>query len=111
MILLSRLSPCSCEVLNSDVGANSRSVPGWNQNRPSQYQSSTIFENATPDEVRDFFGDDEFRMTNKWDDMLISYETLEECHTTGTMKVHWVRKVEMVLRWRISSMFCHVLSL
>jgi hypothetical protein len=50
-------------------------------------------------------------MTNKWDDMLISYETLEECHTTGTMKVHWVRKVEMVLRWRISSMFCHVLSL
>ncbi|VAI42842.1 unnamed protein product [Triticum turgidum subsp. durum] len=62
------------------------------QNGPPQYQSSTIFENATPDEVRDFFGDDEFRMSNKWDDMLISHQTLEECQTTGTMKVHWVRK-------------------
>ncbi|KAK3155898.1 hypothetical protein QOZ80_2AG0100050 [Eleusine coracana subsp. coracana] len=62
------------------------------QNGPPQYQSSTIFENATPEEVRDFFGDDEFRMSNKWDDMLIYHKTLEECHTTGTMKVHWVRK-------------------
>uniref|UniRef100_A0ACD5TC07 Uncharacterized protein n=1 Tax=Avena sativa TaxID=4498 RepID=A0ACD5TC07_AVESA len=62
------------------------------QNLPSQYQSSTIFENATPEEVRDFFGDDEFRISNKWDDMLISYNTLEECQTTGMMKVHWVRK-------------------
>nr|CAB3445426.1 unnamed protein product [Digitaria exilis] len=62
------------------------------QNGPPQYQSSTIFENATPEEVRDFFGDDEFRMSNKWDDMLIYHKTLEECQTTGTMKVHWVRK-------------------
>ncbi|KAG2648204.1 hypothetical protein PVAP13_1NG042900 [Panicum virgatum] len=62
------------------------------QTGPPQYQSSTIFENATPEEVRDFFGDDEFRMSNKWDDMLIYHKTLEECHTTGTMKVHWVRK-------------------
>ncbi|CAL4971708.1 unnamed protein product [Urochloa decumbens] len=62
------------------------------QTGPPQYQSSTIFENATPEEVRDFFGDDEFRMSNKWDDMLIYHKTLEECQTTGTMKVHWVRK-------------------
>jgi len=62
------------------------------QTGPPQYQSSTIFENATPEEVRDFFGDDEFRMSNKWDDMLIYHKTLEECHTNGTMKVHWVRK-------------------
>ncbi|KAL5208794.1 hypothetical protein ABZP36_033229 [Zizania latifolia] len=62
------------------------------QTGPSQYQSSTIFENANPEEVRDFFGDDEFRMSNKWDDMLIYHKTLEECQTTGTMKVHWVRK-------------------
>ncbi|KAL6629240.1 hypothetical protein ACP70R_029005 [Stipagrostis hirtigluma subsp. patula] len=62
------------------------------QNGPPQYQSSTIFENATPEEVRDFFGDDEFRMSNKWDDMLIYHKTLEECQTTGTMKVHWIRK-------------------
>jgi hypothetical protein len=43
--------------------------------------------------VRDFFGDDEFRVSNKWDDMLVYHKTLEECQTTGTMKVHWVRKV------------------
>ncbi|KAG8076622.1 hypothetical protein GUJ93_ZPchr0006g44234 [Zizania palustris] len=62
------------------------------QTGPPQYQSSSIFENANPEEVRDFFGDDEFRMSNKWDDMLIYHKTLEECQTTGTMKVHWVRK-------------------
>ncbi|XP_066321052.1 uncharacterized protein [Miscanthus floridulus] len=62
------------------------------QTGPPQYQSSSIFENTTPEEVRDFFGDDEFRMSNKWDDMLIYHKTLEECQTTGTMKVHWVRK-------------------
>ncbi|KAG0531475.1 hypothetical protein BDA96_04G026200, partial [Sorghum bicolor] len=56
------------------------------------YLSSSIFENATPEEVRDFFGDDEFCMSNKWDDMLIYHKTLEECQTTGTMKAHWVRK-------------------
>lgn len=44
--------------------------------------------------VRDFFWDDEFRM--KWDDMLISAQTLEDCSTTGTMAVHWVRKVSEV---------------
>lgn len=41
--------------------------------------------------LRDFFWDDEFRL--KWDDMLIHAETLEECPTTGTMVVQWVRKV------------------
>lgn len=41
--------------------------------------------------VRDFFWDDEFRL--KWDDMLLHAETLEECPTTGTMVVQWVRKV------------------
>ena len=41
--------------------------------------------------LKDFFWDDEFRA--KWDDMLIQSETLEECPTTGTMVVQWVRKV------------------
>ncbi|XP_022958669.1 uncharacterized protein LOC111459823 [Cucurbita moschata] len=57
---------------------------------PPQYRSRTIFEDATPQMVRDFFWDDEFRQ--KWDDMLVSAQTLEECPTTGTMTVHWVRK-------------------
>jgi hypothetical protein len=83
------------------------------QTGPPQYQSSTIFENAAPEEVRDFFGDDEFRMSNKWDDMLIYHKTMEECHTTGTMKVHWVRKFpffcsnrEYIIGRRIWKMGC-----
>ncbi|KAJ7965250.1 StAR-related lipid transfer protein like [Quillaja saponaria] len=57
---------------------------------PPQYRSSTIFEDATPEIVRDLFWDDEFRP--KWDDMLASSKTIEECPTTGTMIVQWVRK-------------------
>ena len=61
------------------------------QTGPPQYRSRTVFEDATPEMVRDFFWDDEFRM--KWDDMLIHASILEECPTTGTMVVQWVRKV------------------
>ncbi|KAG6399146.1 hypothetical protein SASPL_140621 [Salvia splendens] len=57
---------------------------------PPQYRSRTIYEDATPEMLKDFFWDDEFRA--KWDDMLIQSETLEECPTTGTMVVQWVRK-------------------
>ncbi|KAJ1382031.1 START-like domain superfamily [Sesbania bispinosa] len=57
---------------------------------PPQYRSSTIFEDATPEIVRDLFWDDEFRPN--WDDMLAKSTTLEECPTTGTMKVQWIRK-------------------
>ncbi|CAN1139110.1 StAR-related lipid transfer protein 7, mitochondrial [Linum perenne] len=57
---------------------------------PPQYRSSTVYEDATPEMVRDFFWDDEFRA--KWDDMLLHSETLEKCPTTGTMMVQWVRK-------------------
>ncbi|KAK9122336.1 hypothetical protein Syun_019953 [Stephania yunnanensis] len=57
---------------------------------PPQYRSRTVYEDATPELLRDFFWDDEFRA--KWDDMLIHANTLEECPTTGTMVVHWTRK-------------------
>ncbi|KAL1556428.1 hypothetical protein AAHA92_12053 [Salvia divinorum] len=57
---------------------------------PPQYRSRTIYEDATPEMLKDFFWDDEFRA--KWDDMLVHAETLEECPTTGTMVVQWVRK-------------------
>lgn len=57
---------------------------------PPQYRSRTVFEDASPELVRDFFWDDEFRM--KWDDMLIHASILEECPTTGAMVVQWVRK-------------------
>ncbi|MQL90934.1 hypothetical protein Taro_023531, partial [Colocasia esculenta] len=59
---------------------------------PPQYRSRTIFEEATPETVWDFFWDDEFRMEGKWDDMFLYHKTLEECTMTGTMIVHWIRK-------------------
>ncbi|KAM0946727.1 putative START domain-containing protein [Dioscorea sansibarensis] len=59
---------------------------------PPQYRSRTVFEDATPEMVRDFFWDDEWRMKSKWDDMLLYHTALEECPTTGTMVVHWIRK-------------------
>lgn len=48
-----------------------------------------MFEDATPEVVRDFFWDDEFRPT--WDTMLSSSTTVEECASTGTMIVRWIR--------------------
>ncbi|CAK9170335.1 unnamed protein product [Ilex paraguariensis] len=57
---------------------------------PPQYRSRTVYEDATPEMLRDFFWDDEFRL--KWDDMLIHAEILEKCPTTGNMVVRWVRK-------------------
>lgn len=58
---------------------------------PPQYCSRTVYENATPELVRDFFWDDDFRL--KWDNMLTHASILEECPTTGIMVVHWIRKV------------------
>ncbi|KAJ8650259.1 hypothetical protein MRB53_003282 [Persea americana] len=57
---------------------------------PPQYRSRTVLEDATPELVRDFFWDDEFR--SKWDDMLVHSETLEECPISGAMVVQWIRK-------------------
>ncbi|XVF38360.1 hypothetical protein REPUB_Repub20aG0094700 [Reevesia pubescens] len=54
------------------------------------YRSRTVFEDATPEVVRDFFWDDEFRP--KWDTMLSYVKILEECPRTGTMTVHWIKK-------------------
>ncbi|KAK1418837.1 hypothetical protein QVD17_27984 [Tagetes erecta] len=57
---------------------------------PVVYRSRTVFEDATPELVRDFFWDDEFRP--KWDQMLTYVKILEECSRTGTMIVNWVKK-------------------
>lgn len=61
------------------------------QTGPPQYCSRTVFEDATPELVRDFFWDDEFRL--KWDDMILHASILKECPTTRTIIVHWIRKV------------------
>ncbi|KGN53329.1 uncharacterized protein LOC101209389 [Cucumis sativus] len=76
-----------------DRSTSNMSYQAWRRDPetgPPQYRSRTVYENATPEIVRDFFWDDDFR--SKWDDMLISATTLAECPTTGTMVVHWVRK-------------------
>ncbi|XP_057538867.1 uncharacterized protein LOC130816964 isoform X2 [Amaranthus tricolor] len=60
------------------------------ENGPTVYCSRTVFEDATAEEVKDFFWDDEFRP--KWDPMLTYFKILEECSHTGTMIVHWIKK-------------------
>ncbi|KAG6394921.1 hypothetical protein SASPL_145512 [Salvia splendens] len=54
------------------------------------YRSKTIFEDATPELVRDFFWDDEFRPN--WHPMLVYVNILEECPKTGMMMMHWIKK-------------------
>ncbi|KAJ6760420.1 PHOSPHATIDYLCHOLINE TRANSFER PROTEIN [Salix purpurea] len=76
-----------------DRSTSTMSYKAWRRDPktgPPQYRSSTVFEDASPEIVRDFFWDDDFRP--KWDDMLLYSAILDECHTTGTMLVHWVRK-------------------
>ncbi|KAL5737116.1 hypothetical protein ACOSQ2_031904 [Xanthoceras sorbifolium] len=76
-----------------DRSTQTMSYQAWRRDPktgPSQYRSRTLFEDATPEIVRDFFWDDVFR--SKWDDMLAYSTTIEECPTTGTMLVHWIRK-------------------
>ncbi|XP_075640383.1 uncharacterized protein LOC142612147 [Castanea sativa] len=76
-----------------DRATSTMSYQAWRRDPetgPPQYRSRTVYEDAAPELVRDFFWDDEFR--SNWDDMLIHSETLEECPTTGTMVVQWVRK-------------------
>ncbi|KAK8560935.1 hypothetical protein V6N13_026370 [Hibiscus sabdariffa] len=59
---------------------------------PTQYRSRTVFDDATAEMVRDFFWDDDFRVKSKWDEMLLTAETLESSPPDGTMVVQWVRK-------------------
>ncbi|XVE81761.1 hypothetical protein DITRI_Ditri15bG0091600 [Diplodiscus trichospermus] len=68
------------------------------ENGPAVYRSRTVFEDASPELVRDFFWDDEFRP--KWDTMFAYVKILEECPRTGTMIVHWIRKFPFFCRDR-----------
>jgi len=44
-----------------------------------------------PELLRDFFWEDEFR--TKWDDTLLYFRILQEYPQTGTVIIHWIRKV------------------
>lgn len=73
--------------------ASGMSYKAWRrdpQGGPTEYRSRTVFEDATPEMVKDFYWDDEFR--SKWDDMLIYTKSLEVCTETGSEVAHWVRK-------------------
>uniref|UniRef100_A0A6N2LLX4 START domain-containing protein n=1 Tax=Salix viminalis TaxID=40686 RepID=A0A6N2LLX4_SALVM len=70
-----------------DRSTSTMSYKAWRRDPktgPPQYRSSTVFEDASPEIVRDFFWDDDFRP--KWDDMLLYSAILDECRTTGTME-------------------------
>lgn len=75
-----------------------RKAPGityqaWRRDPPgglTEYRSHTVFEDASPEIVKDFYWDDDFRFA--WDDMLIYTKVLEECTETGSEIAHWVRK-------------------
>ncbi|KAF5815864.1 putative START domain-containing protein [Helianthus annuus] len=76
-----------------DRSTNNMSYQAWKrepETGPPQYRSRTVYEDMSPEMMRDFFWDDEFRL--KWDDMLLEAETIEECPKDGTMVVKWVRK-------------------
>ncbi|KAL6581595.1 hypothetical protein OROMI_007518 [Orobanche minor] len=76
-----------------DRSTHNMSYQAWQRdtkNGPPQFCSQTVYEDATPELLRDFFWDDEFRL--EWDDMIVNASILEECPTTGTMVVHWTRK-------------------
>ncbi|XP_065047826.1 uncharacterized protein LOC135678678 [Musa acuminata AAA Group] len=57
---------------------------------PIIYRSRTVFEDASPELVREFFWDDNFRL--KWDPMLAHFKILEEFAESGTMIVQWIKK-------------------
>ncbi|KAL8534676.1 hypothetical protein ACS0TY_010631 [Phlomoides rotata] len=76
-----------------DRSAHNMSYQAWQRDPeggPPQYCSRTVYEDATPELLRDFFWDDEFRL--KWDNMVAHASIVEECPITGTMVVHWIRK-------------------
>lgn len=72
------------------------------QDGPLMYRSRTVFEDATPELVRDFFWDDDFRP--KWDTMLAYFKVLEELPHVGSMIVHWIKKVCLL---KYLFFFCH----
>ncbi|CAA3009981.1 stAR-related lipid transfer 7, mitochondrial-like isoform X1 [Olea europaea subsp. europaea] len=72
-----------------NLSTHNMSYQAWQ--RDPEYYNRSVYEDATPELLRDFFWDDEFRM--KWDNTLIHVAIIEECPTTGMMMVHLIRKV------------------
>lgn len=77
----------------------SQITSGWSVGRsvgqvgPTQYRSQSILETCSPEIMRDFFWDDEFRISSRWDEMLVTSSVVEEWPETGVQVVQWLRKV------------------
>ncbi|XP_042495448.1 uncharacterized protein LOC122074612 [Macadamia integrifolia] len=72
---------------------------------PLKYLSVTIFENCSPEFLRDFYMDNEYRKL--WDKMVVEHEQLQIDETTGIEIGRTVKKFpfltprEYVLAWRL----------
>eukprot|EP00850_Spirogloea_muscicola_P020199 SM000209S06378 [mRNA] locus=s209:170995:176088:+ [translate_table: standard] len=83
--------PCLVSLALVFVELSAGRWPVGAQVGPTEYKSRTVVDDCTPELMRDFFWDDQFRPC--WDDMLVQARTLEECPHTGSQIVQWVRKV------------------
>ncbi|CAI9295582.1 unnamed protein product [Lactuca saligna] len=84
---------CNTHLLTFLSFIDSCTIKAWQRDPetgPTQYCSKTVYENVTPELMRDFFWDDDFRL--KWDDMLSHAAILEESPNSRTSVVHWIRK-------------------
>ncbi|BBG98701.1 Polyketide cyclase/dehydrase and lipid transport superfamily protein [Prunus dulcis] len=72
---------------------------------PVKYLSSTIFENCSPEKLRDFYMDNDYR--KQWDKMLIEHEQLQVDKNKGVEVGRSIKKFplltarEYVLAWRL----------
>lgn len=73
---------------------------------PPLYCSKTVSEDTIPELVRGLFWVDEFRL--QWDDIILSATTIDECHTTWTMAMHWIFEASQVLFWKIPQARTHI---
>lgn len=75
------------------------------QDGPVKYLSSTIFENCSPEKLRDFYMDNDYR--KQWDKMLIEHEQLQVDKNKGVEVGRSIKKFplltarEYVLAWRL----------
>ena len=60
----------------------------------TEYLSRTVFENATVEEMCDFFNDDDVRAS--WDRLLFRHRVLERDDRTGAECVFWERALPVI---------------
>ncbi|CAH9077254.1 unnamed protein product [Cuscuta epithymum] len=91
--------PCWVKVLErSDTNIRFKGHRRNSKKGHLMYRTITIHEDITPEILRDFYWDDEFR--SNWDAMHFKSDLLEECKETGAMLVHWIRKFPVVACYR-----------